>query len=41
MMQGIMIPLNLYSGLRVFFDKARAGDEQEAVLKSESVAQAK
>jgi hypothetical protein len=40
-MQNSMIPLNLYSALRVFFDKARAGDEQEAVLKSESMAQAK
>ncbi len=37
-MDGIFFPLTAYPALRVFFDAARAGDEQQAVLKVEDAA---
>lgn len=36
-MDGILFQLKDYPALRVFFDKARAGDEQQVVLKAEEV----
>jgi hypothetical protein len=40
-MARFIFPVNEYPAIRVFYDKARAGDEQQAVLKLDTVAQAK